>query len=738
MKLPGPFNHLFHSKSESKEILISLVLAKDSVGASVWQMEMNAEPRVFATKVVPVADDTWKARTEAADHAIISLDETIKTTFIHRVVLGLPAYYLTPEGDIDPTVRPHLKRLLHELNLQAVGFVSLPQSLLYRLKQEEGVPPTVILLGVTQKQMTVSLYKVGVLTGQTTFDLTEPIVSPLEETLKAFPNVEVLPTRMLLYGLDEAFLERIKGEILHHPWPTRVNFLHFPKIEITSPASLMEAITLGGASELGGLSEVATAEDAGGEFPEHMAEEPSEQTETSRETADANVTFVDPKDLGFEEIVHDDADPENGEDAEETDGYDAVTVVHQERIPGSDRHGIHEAFEEEEGKEKPVLSLPNFWRKGYVFIFVVVVLLIGVGALYWFLPHATISILLLPKALSQTVTVTVDPKATVASPQDTVIQGFAQEKTVTGEKSQAVTGKKEIGDPARGVVTIYNKSSVVKTFSKGTKLTASSLVFTLDDTVSIASASENAEYTVTPGKATAGITAQAIGTKGNVAAGTEFAITDISSAVAVARNEAALSGGTSKEVTVVSRADYDALVKALTDELLGKAKTELGDSVSGNEKLIDATIKTTVKDKSFIEELDQQATEVHGKLTISVSGISYRTEDVSQLLKDSLKTNVPSGFDLVLDQSHSTVESTQIKKDGTISLKVTFEGIAVPGIDTKRIRNDISGKTVPRVTRYLQNLPGIAGVEFVFAWWPWKNQLPLNPRNITIQTKVQE
>jgi len=44
--------------------------------------------------------------------------------------------------------------------------VSLPQAILYRLKKEEGVPPSVILLDVTRSNVTISLYRVGTLTGE--------------------------------------------------------------------------------------------------------------------------------------------------------------------------------------------------------------------------------------------------------------------------------------------------------------------------------------------------------------------------------------------------------------------------------------------------------------------------------------------------------------------------------------------------------------------------------------------
>ena len=136
-------------------------------------------------------------------------------------------------------------------------------------------------------------------------------------------------------------------------------------------------------------------------------------------------------------------------------------------------------------------------------------------------------------------------------------------------------------------MTVYNKVTSGKTFPKGTQLTTNSIAFTLDSDVSIASASESIG-SITFGKATANVTAKDIGPNGNVTGSSEFTFSGISGNQISARNEAAFTGGNSKQVTVVSRADQDALVKALTTDLVAQAKQQLL-TVAGGERLIDAT-----------------------------------------------------------------------------------------------------------------------------------------------------
>ena len=55
--------------------------------------------------------------------------------------------------------------MTHILELTPIGFVPLSQAMMYKLKKDEGVPPSVILLGITDTTIAVSLYKIGVLAG---------------------------------------------------------------------------------------------------------------------------------------------------------------------------------------------------------------------------------------------------------------------------------------------------------------------------------------------------------------------------------------------------------------------------------------------------------------------------------------------------------------------------------------------------------------------------------------------
>lgn len=728
MKIPSVFDKFLPKKKLEKEIFSSMVLTEELVSAALWEMGSDGTPQILAAASQMNPEDSWTGRLDAVDEALATVEDKVGTTAYSKVVLGLPASYLTEEGDIQKDVRSEIKTLTRELELTPIGFVPISQAILYRLKKEEGVPPSAILLYVTKKTITVSLYRVGALAGEVVKDRATDTAITLEEALKEFKNLEVLPARILLFGNNTHTLDEVRNELLRYPWTTRLNFLHFPKFDVVSPQDLAHAVALAGASELSHevgespepvqgviresgetkaeqVAEIAAAEE------EAEAEEAEEGEEIAVE--EPNVIAVDPSKLGFRKNV-------DVLEEVEAPARRAPKIV-LPAMPPVDFSAIRER----------ILNGP----KGLLVALAVGILLV-IGLLYWLVPRATVTVLTLPKTLTASETITIDPTAPTLDADKKIIPGSAQEKSVSGQKTIPVTGKKNVGDPAKGSVTIYNKTTDGKTFSKGAVLTSGTLQFTLDADVQVASASESVG-SITFGKATGTITAGQIGTDSNLAAGTEFHFKDTDSGVAIARNDAALTGGTSKSVTVVSRADDDALVKAISADLVDKAKTDLSGSVSGSQKLIDETITTAVTQKTFTQELDQEAKELAGSATVTVSGTAYNGDDVKTLMKSMITGQIPSGYTLAEGRTQVTLSNVKVAKDGKINARATITADAMPTLDVADIQKHIAGKTITSTQEYLRSLTGVAGVEVRFGFAFSKSRLPVNAKNITVDVAIQ-
>lgn len=778
MKLPDILTGLLPKKVDTKAYFFSLYLDRDAAAVAVWSMENN-EPHVGSFAHALIAEDSWEARTQVIDRLLSAAEDKVGVEkAISKTVFGLPGVYLTGDGSLSEAVRPNLKKLSHMLELTPVGFVPLSQAIAFQLKKDEGVPPSVILIGCSASTAHVTIFRVGNPTHDDTIDLGEDPAASLEAILKKHQDGDVLPSRILLFGGNVAHIEEIKAKLLKHPWPTRTNFLHFPKIEIVPLESLLTSVSLAGASELAqemkdpegaGLPAVAAAEtgaaatvvaQAGYSEDEKIEKEEPEEGEAEEEKEE-------------DEVEVEEASEEEGEDKEGVDDEQQVEepnvlpddeevanvqVVSPESLGFRHEDVLEQPLPKEKKKPSfsfpktftfPKVTLPDFGKLPQLFarmpkmrsraipIVIGVVLVLAIGAaLYYNLPRVTVTVLVASSGINKATSITVDPKATVSDAQTKIVPGKTKEQSVSGEKTIAVSGKKNVGDPAKGTVMLYNKVTSSRTFLKGTVLTSGSIAFTLDSDISIASASESIG-SITFGKATANVTARDIGPNGNLSASSEFTFAGISSGQVSARNESAFTGGTSRQVTVVSRADQDALIKALTDELVTKAKQQLLSGGESGERLIDQTIKTSVTEKVFNAELDEEVKDLHGTVTITVSGIAIADADVKAALSPLVEAEVPPGYRLAPEQTSVTTSNVSVKKDGTITLTVTLSAVALPQIDSDALLAKLVGKNVTQATEILRQTTGVAGAEYRFALSPSQSRLPYNRSNITITVMVQ-
>lgn len=751
MLLPKSFTQIFQKKPEPDEVYLSLVLEESAVQVALWSVLPTNNHHISEAISERVTGNAWDRRLEACDRAIARLSEKEGRDDFKKVVLGLPASYLTPEDDVEHTVGPHIKALTAELELSPIGFVPIHQAVVHQIRQEEGVPPSVILIEGDSHVSTLILYRVGVMVGKVKIE-SEDFVAALEKTLKGFKDIEVLPSRILLYGGDVALLDERKRDLLKHPWPTRANFLHYPKIDVLPLISLAAAVSLAGASELAtqvrspiepSSPEVVVTDQINREpmspAREEIVQEDHEVVESTEitEDADDNIMEVAPETLGFRHDVDILERPteqkENDQENNKEEKYDTP----KKRIPfpafGTMTHFVS-------GIKFPWVSVFSLPKKGVLAFLIFFVLIAGGGwFMYWALPRARIVIYQVPYTMTEVSAITINPAATVVDTATKIIPGAKQERIVSGDKTIDVIGKKDIGDPARGTVTIYNKTLAGKQLKKGTILTAGLLPFILDTDVSVASASESlASGSVTYGKANAAITAVKLGPQSNLPGSTEFSVKDTATSVMVARNDAALSGGTSKAVTVVSRADYDALIDALTKDLIVKAKAELAGSVGGSIRLIDETVKTAVTQKKFDQELDQESDTLHGSITVSITGISYNIDDVTSLFGDIVSGKVPSGYQLEKGSAIVTVSNMQIKKDGSIFVSAHYQGAAIPKFDFTVMKSAVAGKSTSTAEQYFRGVSGIGGIEMNIERSPLKTTLPVNMNNILFFVKNLE
>ncbi len=668
------------------EYFWSVAIEENSIQAAIWNIKDNAAV-VFRTSnsVMWEDDDSLVA---AADECLSSCIQDLPEGVAEptKTVFGVPSFWVS-EGQIQREHLDKIRLICNKLSLSPTGFVVLPEALAHLIKIKDKTPLSAVLIGVYPQSIDVAVYRLGNMEGNVNVSRSTNIAEDVIEGLARFGMIDPVPSRFLLYDSKMHDLEDIKQNLIKSDWDINqdVKFLHTPQVEVIESKEKMESVSLAGAAEMGQVSELESNPG------------PSEEKNTSMEEG-----LVDPSTLGFN-INSDSREPEKS--------FDTAREIKK-------RFSVKFPF----GKIPKFNGVKvNKILKGniaYIGVIVVFFLLVGGFVGFWFWPKADITIVVAPKKIESKQAVKFDLNADSVNFSKLIVPAKIASVTVEGDKTKTTTGTKLTGTRATGTVTFYNVGGST-TVPSGTVLNSSSLGFTLNDDVTIASASGAASAATAQGK----ITASEVGADYNLVSGTYFTVGNFSTSLLQAKNDSDLSGGSSQEVTAVSTDDMNSLVTDLTEQLTEEGKNNLKTNLSMGNLLIDSTIVATPSAKNFDHKALDEATTLKLSMSAKVTGTTLVRTDMEDLAKNIFADKVDKGF---------------VMKNDQIDFKATLTGTdfiinLLPQIDTDKLSRQILGKSESEARNILSEVPGFSDLEIketrVF---PFLHFLPRVPGNISI------
>lgn len=722
-------------KAEPKKFL-ALVLTDQVVQAAVWS--------VIGDKTEIVALGTpveWDGETGTTSELVSAADATISgateglTEEPTEMVIGV-AHGWTDKNGILGAKRELIKTICKELELKPLGFVVLTDSILRYLKMQEGTPATSILIQVSRDEVVLVLVRLGRIEATEVVGRSDDIVADVEEGMSRFPTGDHLPSRIIIEsGIENG--EELVQNLVSNDWQGKFTFLHLPKIESLPKDIAIRAVAVAGGAEVAKAIGFSIVE-------ESTAKAPAQAEELVTPAATAEVETEQDEDDEPEEEEVKEPNIISASAAGFTIGG-SLTAKDLEIAP------VAEVSEPVAPRPKmtipklpsmPKISLPSLHMPTFKLPKTPALIILGVIALItiiafsfiWLLPKATVTLAFATKPLEESVALTLSPTASALDTDASVVPVTKSTETVSGEKSVPTTGKKTIGDPAKGQVTVYNKTSLTKTFTKGTSLAAGSLKFTLDSDVTVASSSSSTEG-ITFGKNTVNVTASAIGQESNLKSGTELTIASFAKDTYVAKNDAALAGGTSKEIQAVASEDKATLVKELTAELLDKAKSQIEAQNSPSQGYYVTESGATVESETYSDKVGAEATQLTGTLELTVTILRYNKSDVTELVAAALTQKIPSGYTRVGDLPIVELSAGEEDEDGNIATTAKVTIALIPTVDTASLAGSLRGQKSGNVQQVLSSLPGLtkADVEITPLWLPPRlKSMPRKAGNITI------
>lgn len=427
------------------------------------------------------------------------------------------------------------------------------------------------------------------------------------------------------------------------------------------------------------------------------------------------------------------------EDAPEVESDDLGFVEGEDIVAKTPIEEVHKMIQPAAVISKEVLAkkkkftLPKFLKNKLVLLGIgVFALIIAFGLGIYFLPSAKIELVLSSETKDSQITLTGDTTQKEVDIKNKIVPMKAIEVSKEGDDEQTTTGKKTVGTVAKGRVTITNRS-VEKTFIAGTILTpvaTSSATFKLDNDVTIPASQWPLGSDGTIG---VNVTATAAGTAGNLAANTSFKVGSASTIEISAKNDLALSGGSSKQVTVASADDREVLKKQIVDKLTADAKKDTEKKTKDSIVPDEGSIVEVVKEEYEPKDINAEAEKLKATISIKVKTFVFDRNDLTKVFVESLEKSA-KGFSVDKEASKITLQQTEKTSETVAKFIGKIKAVLHPEINKKEITRQTTGKSLNDVDSYLDSSGNISSYK-VITFPGFFKFMPFNQSKIEVRLK---
>jgi len=297
-------------------------------------------------------------------------------------------------------------------------------------------------------------------------------------------------------------------------------------------------------------------------------------------------------------------------------------------------------------------------------------------------------------------------------------------------------GKKEVGNKASGTVKIYNFTKLpINLKSSTTILTVGSKTYRLaQDINSLKPVTYKNPKTkeINPNSlgASFAVIAQDGGESFNLPAGTRMEISNqvfgSNPQFLYAKIDTAITGGTSRFISVVTDQDIKDGQTFLTNQLIQSLKDKLAkDNLTVAEKSYNIEIKSFITDKA----VNSESPSFEAVLNANITGLGFDQGQLQKLVMDRISQTMSQDKTLELNehgQIDYKIKSMDLQNEIAILL-VHFEGKAVRKMDLNDLAQGLVGKSKSEVNEILKSRPEIEKIDIILApaWqqnFPWFRQ----------------
>lgn len=384
---------------------------------------------------------------------------------------------------------------------------------------------------------------------------------------------------------------------------------------------------------------------------------------------------------------------------------------------------------------KPAVPDFNIFRKRFVLIGGGV--LASIGLLVWalvFAPRATVVITAktTPVTIDKTVTLKPD-SATDAKAAVVKVLRKEQQKELTVEFTP--TGRKRVGERASGTMKLRRTSvsSNALTIPSGTAFSSGDYTFVSTETATLSGTTVGPNGFVQD-TATVRVQATSIGEEYNLSARSYASNVGGFSAAG-----SAMSGGSSREVTVPTTDDVAKAREKLSEQKADDLRKTLTDSMPSSSVVIAESYTEQRGEGTPSVAVDQEASgSVQLKATVTASLSSIDKADLKQFLEQMANQEISGKkHQKIYGDGADGVRFAQFaEQGGVVTVRLTANATVGPEISEAMVKQQAKGRSYGDVQSSLESIEGVKDVDTKF--WPfWVRTVPGDEAKINVEFKLE-
>jgi len=392
--------------------------------------------------------------------------------------------------------------------------------------------------------------------------------------------------------------------------------------------------------------------------------------------------------------------------------FDKEPIMHEpEELTVIEGEDVRDEMEMHEDVDKKVAEKTKSLSPAFPWKWVGLVGAIVFGGLliagYVYLPRAKATIYVAAEKKPLTLNFSGEKDAKVDT-EKVIIPTQIVEVTKEQSKKYPATGKKDAGTKASGVLTISNLTGSDLTLATFSPKDRPDLVFVADVPVNAKGDGSGTKVNVT---------AASPGDQYNGFQGKQFFAVKYNDPLLTAACLGGMSGGTTKQVTVVSQGDVNSAKDALAKEVGDEVTAEFN-SKSSELKIIEDTKKSEIVSSSASPEVNAEGTEFTMTVKVTAKALGFNVNDVSSVISAEVNRQLGFAKSIIDDGSKNaeiSVDSSDIAT-GKISGTIKTNAFVSTKLDEPAIKTELAGVNDAKATNYLAGLDGVASSKLEY--WP--------------------